>query len=525
MECTCLRHTELPHTTRLFADFIYHPDRLRPFYFHSSQDPAALRRAAAEIDFPPERRAALVSALRAQNGDSPELDLLAKPGTVAVVTGQQVGLFAGPAYTVYKALTAIKLARQLNTQGIPAVPVFWLATEDHDFAEVNHCWVFTPRHDPVKLEIGGPEMTSRTVGGIAISSPPVSALRDCLREFPFGPEVVSSVEQCYAPGRTLGAAFGALLRRILAPYGLLQIDPMSPAIREMAAPVLRRVLEAAPELTAQVMQRNKDLAAAGYHAQVHVESQTSFVFLLENGRRLALRRHDREYNANGRHFPTSELIDRAHQLSPNALLRPVVQDFLLPTTAYIGGPAELAYLAQSEVIYRTVLGRMPVARNRAGFTLLDARSRKLMDRYELALPDFFHGEAALRERIAASLVPAPLARILEETGQSVRASVENLAAEVAGFDPTLAAATRKSRLKIEHQISKVRQKIGREMLARDARASDHARYLYNLIYPERHLQERLYSILPFLARNGPDFATHLYESVNIDCPDHRLLVA
>src|SRR5215472_1981805 len=136
---------------------------------------------------------------------------------------------------------------------------------------------------------------------------------------------------------------------------------MLPAFRELAAPALRKAVDAAPDLTARVLQRNRDLADAGYHAQVHVEEQTSFVFLLEKGKRLALRRHGADYVLNSRRLTTSDLAAQAASLSPNALLRPVVQDSMLPTVAYIGGPAELAYLAQSEAIYRTILGRMPLA--------------------------------------------------------------------------------------------------------------------------------------------------------------------
>src|ERR1700761_9639024 len=148
MEPACIRHTDLPGTSRLFADFTYHFDRVARFYRHNPHDPAALDAAAAQIDYPDERRAAMVAALRAQNGDSESLRRLAEPGTVAIVTGQQVGLFSGPAYTIFKALTAVKLAEHLNHQGVPAVPVFWLATEDHDLAEVDHAWVFNEQSTP-----------------------------------------------------------------------------------------------------------------------------------------------------------------------------------------------------------------------------------------------------------------------------------------------------------------------------------------------------------------------------------------
>src|SRR5579884_2804763 len=155
MEPSCIRHTELPGTSRLFADFSYHFDRVARFYRYNPHDPDSLRAAAGAINYPADRRAAMVHALAGQNGDSPALARLAEPGTVGVVTGQQVGLFGGPAYTIYKALTAVRLAAQLTREGIPAVPLFWLPTEDHDFAEVNHTYVFGPEHRPILLSVDG----------------------------------------------------------------------------------------------------------------------------------------------------------------------------------------------------------------------------------------------------------------------------------------------------------------------------------------------------------------------------------
>jgi bacillithiol synthase len=215
---------------------------------------------------------------------------------------------------------------------------------------------------------------------------------------------------------------------------------------------------------------------------------------------------------------------RADQLSPNALLRPVVQDSILPTVAYIGGPAELAYLAQAEVIYRKVLGRMPVPLNRAGFTLLDERSRKLMDRYKLTLADFFQGEQALRERLSLALIPPDLAGKIGSTKADTMQALDRLTQGLEAFDGNLAKLTRKSRRKIEYQLSKIEKKTAREILARESTATAHVGYLYGLIYPHRHLQERLYSILPFLAQHGFELIDTIYDNVRLDCPDHQLLV-
>jgi bacillithiol biosynthesis cysteine-adding enzyme BshC len=313
------------------------------------------------------------------------------------------------------------------------------------------------------------------------------------------------------------------VKRLLPGYGLLHIDPMLPAVRELAAPAIRAALSQAPELTEALLQRNQELIAAGYHAQVHVEDHTSLVFLLEGGRRIALKRKNGEYSANGRRFSTQELMDRAASLSPNALLRPVAQDSILPTVAYIGGPAELAYLAQSQVIYRRILGRMPVALPRSGFTLLDQRAEKLMRRYHLRLQDFFHGDECLRGQVAAELIPPAVASAMSDAKASTGAVLDRLNSALAGFDPTLVATLANNRRKIEYQLSKMERKIGREAMRRDERALRDASYLCNLIYPHKHLQERLYSIVPFLAKHGLDLVDRIYENIQLDCPDHRLL--
>src|SRR6202161_2065311 len=173
MESACLRHTEIPHTSALFSDFQYHFDKVARFYAHNPHDPRSYAAASKQLAYPDDRRAALVGAVRGTNGETASLDLLARPGTVAVVTGQQVGLFSGPAYTIYKALTAVRLAAQLSQQGIPAVPIFGLATEDHDVAEVNHTFVFGPDHRPIQLSVDADGAPERSVGAIPIAAAPV----------------------------------------------------------------------------------------------------------------------------------------------------------------------------------------------------------------------------------------------------------------------------------------------------------------------------------------------------------------
>jgi bacillithiol synthase len=521
MEAACIRHTELPGTSKLFADFSYHFDRVARFYRHDPHNPASFADVAREMEYPDSRRAALVSALASQNpasqnGAGDALARLAQYGTVAVVTGQQVGLFGGPAYTIYKALTAVRLARDLTARGIPAVPIFWLASEDHDFLEVSNAFSFNPADQPVRLHIEAPTGASgtRPVGNLCIENPPLDELRRSIAGFPHGEEVAALVEAAYPPGVTMTQGFRALLGKVLPKAGLLTLDPLDPNIRAIAAPLMAEALSAAPELKARLLERNRELTEGGYHTQVLVEPKTSLFFLLQDGERTPLRRKDSEFGS---------LRDHAAEVSPNALLRPVMQDYLLPTAAYIGGPAELAYLAQSSVIYDRLLGRMPVVLARSGFTLLDTRAAKLLARYKITVPEALVPEEALNERLAAALVPENIERSFVDATGEIERRLSRLGEELERFDHTLAASLLKSRAKMLYQLEKARRKTAREILRRDARAASDAQHLSGLLFPHRHLQERFYSILPFLAKHGLDLVDQLQESVMLDCPDHRVL--
>ena len=514
MEPACIRHSDLPGTSKLFADFSYHFDRVSQFYRFDPHDGASFAAAAGAIEYPEARREAMTRVLRAQNGPSKLLDLFSQPGTVAVVTGQQVGLFSGPAYTIYKALTAARVAETLRGQGIPAVPVFWLATEDHDFEEVNHAWTFDRARQPVRLEVKEANARPRPVGGIAVDRPPIDELARSLEGFPHADEVLAAVAQSYRPGVAMGAAFRTLLAKLLAKFGILFFDPLDAEARKIAEPIVVKALESAPVLKKRLIARGKELESAGYHAQVLVDGKTSLFFLLDNGERTPLRRKDSEF---------SQFCDRASEISPNALLRPVMQDYMLPTVSYIGGPAELAYLAQSEVIYEELLGRMPVVMSRCGFTLLESRAAKLLSRYRISVAETFVNPESLKERIASALVPESVEHAFTEAAAGVKRNLESLDRELQRFDPTLAAALDKSRAKILFQLNKTQSKVARETLRRDSKAGADADYLAGLLYPHRHLQERFYSILPFLAEHGLDLIDRLYDAVRLDCPDHRVL--
>ncbi|MBV8809587.1 MAG: bacillithiol biosynthesis cysteine-adding enzyme BshC [Acidobacteriaceae bacterium] len=522
MEPSCVRHNLIPGTSRLFEDFLYDFDRVAPFYSHPFSNFEEFIAEAKALNYPADRRTRLVSALREQDGQSAGLSKLAEPATVAVVTGQQVGLFSGPAYTIFKALTAVKLAAELEQHGVPAVPVFWLATQDHDIAEVDHAWVFNEQLTPTRISVANTVAGGGPVGEVELRDLPLEELRRALGELPFADEVTQRLTCAYQSRASFGSAFRVFLKDLLGRFGLLFVDPLKPAMRELSAPFLAGVVPRVAELVSRLQNRNKELTDAGYHNQVHVEDETSLLFLLSEGKRTALRFKDGKFAWKDRQLDACELKAMATDLSPNALLRPVMQDYLLPTVSYVGGPAEIAYLAQSQVLYQELLGRMPVIFPRNSFTLLDARATKLMNRYGLHLTDLLDFQEHVKGRIAARLVPAGLVEHLEELERSTSAALEDAQDSLAKFDPTLQSAAKKSSAKILYQIHRLSEKTARETLRRDERAAQGAEYLINLIYPHRRLQERFYSIVPFLAKYGLDLPDRLLAMTQTQCPDHTV---
>jgi bacillithiol biosynthesis cysteine-adding enzyme BshC len=523
MNKSCLNHTLIPGTSRLFIDYLYHFDRVRGFYDWSPFETESYACAAARIQFPPERRRALVEALREQNPKAEKISLLEDPRGVAVVTGQQVGLFGGPAYTIFKAITAVRLAEQLNSEGIPALPIFWLATEDHDIAEVNHAWTFDRSVTPVRLEA-----VTRSAGGPAgravLEQAPLDQLSKTLDGFAYKDEVLALIERAYRPGATLGEGFLQFIHELLEPLGLIFLDPLKASFRNLAAPFLSEVAKRAPDIVRAVIERSRELERAGYHAQVFAEAETSPIFLLDGEHRVTLKLRDGQFTNKHQSYTAQDLQRRAADISPNALLRPVMQDFTLPTVAYVGGPAEVAYMAQCQPVYHQLLGRMPVIVPRNGFTLLDDRTARLLNRYRLYVGDVLDSREKLQSRLARHLVPADISQRLAKMKNEISAELQDTGNALSAFDPTLQASLAKSGAKIQHQLDKIAAKTAREIFRRDKQAADAARRLSNLIYPHEHLQERTYTILPFLAEHGLQLIPKLFGAAQLHCPDHMVRV-
>jgi bacillithiol synthase len=524
MRRECLKPGELPHATKLFTAFLEDFSAVERFYAHPPTLEGVLE-SAGRVRWPPEMRAAVVEVLREQNrrlgGDSAaeqNLDRLAG-GAVAVVSGQQVGLFSGPGYSFYKALTVARLARELTARGVDAVPIFWLATEDHDLAEVNECFWFTGRGvERFALPADEPGGGQR-VGELALPGEVAALVERAVTSLdgPSADSVGAALREAYAPGETWGSAFGKLMARLLAGRGIILLDPLDTRLHRLAAPAYRRALVQSENLAGELLARGRELARAGYHAQVKFTGRSTLLFLNLDGRRLPLRRREAGFAAGETVFSLAELdglIDRSPEAwSANVLLRPVVQDALLPTAAYVAGPAEIAYFAQAQAVYRQLETRMPAIVPRAGFTLVSPAVARLLEKYHLEIRDVFRGRQHLRACLERQFLPRGLNARMDRSEAALRRLLAGLRPPLDRLDHTLTGALETAERKMLYQLEKLRRKAGRAANFRSGQLDRHEALLFDALFPRRNLQERTLCLVPFLAAQGLGLLEELAEAV------------
>ena len=542
MKSQCLQFTQIPHTTRLFLDYLSYTPSVRGMYPRSPIFSEWVKEEAQRVDYDSARRAKVSEILERQNrawGASPKTQAnieRLRRGALAAVTGQQVGLFGGPLFSIFKALTAVKLAEQATAAGVDCVPVFWLATEDHDLAEVNHVALVSEHGLPETFAV-----ESRAFKSNAVADAPVGAVK-------FGPEIELVVEraatllgdsevttwlrQAYRPGETLGSAFALLFARLFADWGVILLDPAEKDFHDLAKPLFRAAVERASELDEALLGRGKALEAAGYHLQVKVTSATTLLFEVKNGSRTVV--HRRNNGANGGEFAVGEerispkeLADQIEQapekFSPNVLFRPVVQDYLLPTLVYTGGAAEVAYFAQAAVVYEKLLGRVTPILPRFSATLLEAKAERILTRYQLGLPDVFHGPEKVREAIAARSLPSDLQTRFSEAYASAEHSMAAVRESIGRLDSTLIQAADRARMSMWNQINRLHRRASRAELLRNEVVTRHADALSHALFPHKALQEREVAGVSFVARYGPELLANLYQTIRPDCHDHQVI--
>jgi bacillithiol biosynthesis cysteine-adding enzyme BshC len=494
--------------------------------------PAAFARAVARVRRPvaPEVHRVLV-AQNARLSPSPARDAhleALRRGAAAVVTGQQVGLFLGPLYTLYKAASAVVLARALAEQaGAPVVPVFWLQTEDHDLPEIASAAVpsrgavttlAVPIDPANRIAIAHCRLPAEIDGCLDALA---AALADGASDgapSPHAAEHLARLGRHYRPGAGWAEAFAGVLGELFAPEGLVMIDPRDPALAAQVAPVHARALVEAGPIAAALIANNAELAREGFATAVHVRPGAPLSFFHPDGAegprvRLEPAPGSPDPGDGGDGFvecgrAASPVHRRAElvaalaadpmRFSTSALLRPIVQDALLPTAAYIGGPAEVAYFAQLPPLYRAYDRAMPLVVPRSRFRIVDERARRLLGRLGLATADAERPEAELLARLRR---PGPSgADVCDRLLAPFARAHGELAATVSS--PELSRALARTLISVERAIGKLAGKVERAALYQDASLVDAVRRLRALLAPDGAPQERVLALAGFAARGG-----------------------
>jgi len=541
MSAECYPIAVLPHTTQLYRDYLAmgEHDAVRTWYGGTPLGGEWMRSVSAtpaDAGHRDRLAAALEAECRAYGASPKALENVTKlrHGARAVVTGQQVGLFGGPLLTLLKAATAIARAQEATrVSGIDHVPIFWLATEDHDLAEVDQVALLS-KTALEKLSAGLKTAVPVPVGGVPLDGAgngTLEAVLERVSELLADAPVCDDLREFYAPAAgahaTLGGAFARFMARVFADQGLIVMDAAGREFHALGATTLRAAIERAEEFEVALLARTSELERHQYHAQVLVKPGASLLFLLDEttGERLALRRlPEGGWKAGSKPYTTAELLaildTQPERISPNALLRPVFQDTILPTAAYVGGPAEIAYFAQSAALYERILTRITPVLPRLTATLIEPALSEVMGRHELTLPDVMTTPEALAQRLGARAMPIAGKRKLAAVGNAMDAELTALTEYLAAMDASLGRAAEVSASKMRYQMNRLRRMAATYELQKEASLRKHADALTLNLFPEGHPQERVVAGIWFLARYGDGLIDRLVQEAAGMCAGH-----
>jgi bacillithiol biosynthesis cysteine-adding enzyme BshC len=340
------------------------------------------------------------------------------------------------------------------------------------------------------------------------------------------PELAGLLRTAYHPGAGYGEAFAKLFAGIFREFGVILLDANDPELHRIAAPIFAASIRQSSELDSALLARGDALRSGGFHEQVKVTPSSTPLFASQDGARIPIHRANGGFLIGAVALDQAELLRRIEaspqQFTPNVLLRPVVQDYLLPTLAYVGGPAEIAYFAQAAVVYEALLGRITPSLPRLAVTLVEPHIKRLLDRYGLTAGDAFIDEEQLRDLMAQRTLPSDLTATFEAARLQLHDSLQSISSALGRLDPTLVPAAAKAGAKMRHQIDRLHTRTVHAELRRNVILARHAAQLSSALYPGGNLQERTIGGIYFVARHQ-DLLRRLYDAASPDCLDHQVL--
>jgi bacillithiol biosynthesis cysteine-adding enzyme BshC len=522
----------------LFLDYVHRYPALVDLYSGDPFDRDSWSRLAREVGASTHPRAAVSRDLLELNGtlgaDEPALASVAalETGALAVVTGQQVGILGGPLYTLYKALSAVRMARSASALlARPVVPLFWMDTDDHDFDEIAEAHVLNASGDLTSVRYEPETRSGRIpVGSLALEPSierVVEAASAALPPSEFQDELRESL-QAYAPGRTLAEAFGSFLLRLTRGTGLAIVDPSRPALKRLAVDLFRRELSNGPESRESVRSATQRLVEAGYHAQVTpIETQLNLWYAKPSRHPVSVEGDRLRLGPDEEPLPREEverLLEREPEhFSPNVLLRPLYQDTLLPTLAYVAGPSELAYFAQLRGLYAHFGVVMPLIAPRASFTIVERRDARFLERYGVDLTRLKSDDESVLNEVLRRHSPPRLEEDLNRARNCIQDITSALERDLRDVDSTLVPTVASTRGKLLHHLKELESKARRGVKRKNETVRSQFLLTRTALFPGFELQERKLSPLVFLNKHGNHFVRMVEEAADPSVKAHLLL--
>lgn len=454
-----------------------------------------------------------------------QIEKIKKTDSLAVVTGQQVTLFGGPLYTVYKTITAILYAKKLEKEtGRPVIPIFWLADEDHDIEEVSTI------HLPDSYEQTDIAYSHKNYE----NAPPASTiplgdelssvqqlLKDNLDETDFTAELLDKITSCYQPDSTFGEAFGALLMSYFGKHGLLLAGSLDNTAKSHTKHLLKKAVQSQEELTNALDDTTYSLKEAGYHDQVQIQPSNLF-YLTTMGERIKIQYIDDVWSIPSKKWSSAELLeeidDHPERFSPNVFLRPVLQDSLLPVAAYVGGPGEIAYYAQMKEFYRCFDLKMPTIVPRYSLTIFESAIDRILDK----LPFEWQKYRDRIEDLEKEFVETTDTVDIEKMFGIWRSQIDELSRakrdEIGDIDPSLKGSVGKAKATYFSELDKLKGKVYRSIKDQEKVQLDRIKRIKNNLFPNGNLQEREIAFIYFMNKYGPDLWDHVIDVLSDEDP-------
>lgn len=514
-------------------------DRVAALFTGNPADPAAWQATIARVARGARHRDAVANALDAQltrRQAPPEAHaaaaLLRDASSVAIVTGQQAGLFGGPLYTLLKAITSIQLARKVTREhGVPAIPVFWVDAEDHDWNEIRSARILDANFAVTDIALGQlPGAGARPVGRLTLDASIAAALetlRSQLAPTEFTAELIAALGRRYRDGARVGAAFAGLLDDLLGPLGLVVFEADDASVKPLVADLFARELEHPCRTTRLAREAGALMTSLGHAPQVEPADDSVALFHMDQDARRGVKRQGDGYTTGDGVRSVADLKAEAlahpERFSPNVLLRPIVQDRLFPTACYVAGPSELAYQAQLGGIYREFGVEPPLLYSRVSATIIDSAAARFFERSGLPLEALHAQDESALNKLLESLLPPGLDRAIHESEAALADRLAALKPAVTSIDPTLGGAVDTTVEKMRDTLKTLNNKIIQAAKRKDDTLRRQFTRTRALTFPDGAPQERALSIVFFLNRYGLALAPRLLEMLPLETDQHYVL--